>query len=633
MIQIGQIALLLSIPLAVMLIIGCLMHREEGDENAYRAYIYSCTSVIFILHTISFLVLMRAHLLSDLSVTNIISNTHSTQPMVSKIVGLWGNHEGSMLLWQWVLSLYTYSILFTRKLPSSLLYKTLMHQSILSLFFTTYIMVTSNPYLQISYNRLVDGMELNPILQDIVLSIHPPLVYAGYIGLSIPMSLTISNLLLKNNYYKGWLYYVKLYNTISWIFLTIGIFLGSWWAYYELGWGGWWFWDPVENASLMPWIISSALMHCVLSANKSNTLVKWTVVLSLSSFYSSILGTFFVRSGFLDSVHSFSSDNNRGYFILTLLILLFLYMAFIYSFYIRYLSPNYIVSIVSREGLIMLNQFFFVSMYFIVAVGTFYPVIYTMISGKGITIGPSFYNQAMVPIVLPYIVLMGITSYLGWKKRQTIHDTELVKHILFFIGLLIGTSFLLYLLNYKGPIVLYIFTPVLLWSLISTTKPMLTAESKQSMAMVLSHMGVIMFLAAVTIWHCFHEEKHLIMYPGEQLHINGLDYILRGVNVIKGPNYESFYGSFTLMKDGYVVGCLFPEKRYYYVQDFYTSKVDIHSNLLCDAHAIIGDGSIITGWEISIYLYTFMSWIWASCLVLVVSGLIIMWRHMHNQNY
>lgn len=635
MIQIGQIALLLSIPLLIILIIGCFIYQRYEKDDVYRTYIHHCVSLIFVLHTVSFLILVRAHLLSDLSVTNIITNTHSTQPMIYKIVGLWGNHEGSMLLWQWVLSLYTYSILFARKLPGPLLCKTLMHQSILNIFFIAYILITSNPYIQIPYNRIIDGMELNPILQDIVLSIHPPLVYAGYIGLSLPMTLTMSNLLLKNLYYKEWLYYIKLYNTISWIFLTIGIFLGSWWAYYELGWGGWWFWDPVENASLMPWIISSALMHCILASKTSNALTRWTVILSLASFYSSILGTFFVRSGFLDSVHSFSSDNNRGHFILTLLVLLLLYSIYIYIYYAGYILTNPISSIITKEGLILLNQFFFVSMYLIVAIGTFYPVIYTIITNKGITIGPSFYNQALIPVVLPYIILMAITSYVLWNKNLDLllYRQSIKGYLLFFIGILTGTTALLFLLDYEGPVALYIYMPVLIWSAFYITKALFTRKVMESTAATISHIGVILFLAAVTIWHCFHEEKHLIMHPGEQLRINGLDYILRDVNVIKGPNYESFYGSFVLLKDGYIVGCLFPEKRYYYVQDFYTSKVDIHSNILCDAHVIIGDGSIITGWEISIYLYTFMSWIWASCFILVASGFIIMWRHMHDQKY
>lgn len=623
MLQLAQISFFLTIPLLLVLVTVCCLYKKEEDEHVCRAFIYSLVSLIFILNTLSFMVLVQAHVLCDYSVTNVATNSHSTQPMIYNIIGLWGNHEGSMLLWQWILSVYTYSIIYARRIPINILRKTLMVQSILNIYFILYIYITSNPYIQIPFNRLIEGVELNPILQDIVLSIHPPLVYAGYIGLSIPMSITIGYLTQGHLHFGIWLYYIKLYNTISWLFLTVGIFLGSWWAYYELGWGGWWFWDPVENASLMPWILSTALMHSIIAAKKTGTHTKWTIVLSLFSFYSSVIGTFFVRSGFLDSVHSFSSDNNRGYFILALLVVLLIYIGYTYHKYSKHTDNKELTSIISNDGLILINQLFFACFYVVVAIGTFYPIIHNLFFSTSITIGPSFYNQILVPIAIPSVVLMCIATYLRWQGNLVFQfynkDSAILLHT--YIGIMLSTTLSLYMLDYNGPIILYLCLPILLWAFFSILKSIMSKNSTHNSTAAIAHLGVVVLVSSIALWYCFQKEKHFILSTGDKIRLGDYVYMLQGVNIIKGPNYDASYGSFIVTKKNVIVGMLFPEKRYYSVQDFYASKVDIQSSMLNDIHIMIGDGSIFTGWEISLYIYLFMPFLWISAFIFIIAAI------------
>jgi cytochrome c-type biogenesis protein CcmF len=635
LIQIANIISLLNVTLLLLIIIGTYAYKNIYSNSYVISILYVVVSMYFMYNTVLFVLLIITHIQSDVSVVNAFTNTHSTQPILYRIIGLWGNHEGSMLLWEWILSLYTYTILFLRKLPIQLLKHTVLAQSILNMFFLLFIITTSSPYLQIIYNRILEGTELSPILQDIVLSIHPPLVYAGYIGLSVPLSITIGYLRTYSIHIKQWIYYIQLYNTISWSFLTIGIFLGSWWAYYELGWGGWWFWDPVENASLMPWILSTSLMHSIQATKKTHVLAKWTVILATLCFYSSIIGTFFVRSGFLDSVHSFTSDTHRGYYILTILIILCLYLIYVYITYSKYIELKYTYSLFSKEGLILLNQFYFVSFYLIVAIGTFYPIVYNTLSNKSITIGPSFYNQALIPITLPFILLLSYTSYINWygvRDINPIKKEDLRRSVLYFIGINIGIISLMFIINYNGPIVLYIYLPSLTLALLYIIIGIIKKHKQWSAGATLGHIGVIVLLLSITLWYVNNEEKHLIMHPGDQVAINDNAYILRGVDVIRGPNYESYYASFLVCKSNEVIGVLFPEKKYYYVQDFYASKVDINSNILQDLHAIIGNGGTHSGWEISIYLYSNMSWIWFSS-VFMVTGAILTLLHKKRKKH
>lgn len=615
----GHYMSLTAILLLIIIIIQSILYKKE-NKKSYKISIEIIISVYFILITFSFLLLLKSHILSDLSIMNVINNTHSKQPLIYKICALWGNHEGSMLLWCWILSVYTYSTLFLRKINIELLRHTIITQSFINLFFLLFTLLTSNPFLQVFY-RSIEGKELNPILQDIVLVIHPPFVYLGYLGLSIPFALTIAFLIKQRNNTNIWLYYVHIYNTISWCFLTFGIFLGSWWAYYELGWGGWWFWDPVENASLMPWILSTALLHTTISTKKTKTLTKTTIYLSLFTFYSSILGTFFVRSGLVDSVHSFASDSNRGLLIFIFISILSIYCISLLIKHTRYIKYENILEIFSKEGLILLNQFFFISFYITVLIGTFYPTLHFYFLKESITVGPSFYNQILIPILVPFFILMNTTLYLHWNSLKKFNIKLHTNEIIYIIGTIIGIYIFLYLESYHRFNILLLFIPLLIWSIIKHLKSIVFNKEKKSYSMIFSHFGVTIFISSVLLWYCLHKESHQIMFPGDRYQLDNYQYIFKGINIIKGPNYDAFYGSFLILKENIVVGILFPEKRHYLIQNFYASKVDIHSNLLYDVHAIIGDGNLYTGWTTSFYTYPFLSWIWISSLFLIIGGI------------
>nr|AGH24299.1 heme lyase [Reclinomonas americana ATCC 50633] len=621
----GHSLLFLGIILLVIILYRSLLYKKE-QKYSYKIFMQIIISIYFIVITIAFLSLLKEHLYTNLSITNVINTTHSKQPLIYKICALWGNHEGSMLLWCWILSIYTFSILFLRKLTIELSRNIFIIQNIINIFFLLYIILTSNPYLQVLY-RSIEGKELNPILQDIVLSIHPPLIYIGYLGLSIPFSLTFAYLLTNMKHTQIWLYYIRLYNLIAWCFLTFGIFLGSWWAYYELGWGGWWFWDPVENASLMPWLLSTALLHTIICTQKSLTLLKTTIFLSFFSFYSSLLGTFFVRSGLIDSVHSFASDSNRGLFILLIMILFFFLFIYIFIQNKKYLFYKNIFNLFSKEGIISLNQFYFVSFYIILLIGTFYPTIYYFLYHKSITIGPSFYNQILIPITIPFFIFMILSLYLNWQSSKNRNKKIIsLSEFIFIMTFILGTIYYIYSQDYSRFYILYLILPILVWSILKHIKLLKEINKNVSIPMLTSHFGVTIFIFAVLFWYSFHQESHQILYPGEKFKLNVYEYIFKGINVIKGPNYDAFYGSFTIVKNNNIVGILFPEKRHYFIQDFYASKVDIQSNFFYDIHAIIGDGNLYTGWATSFYTYPFLSWIWIAGFFFILGAIFSIYK-------
>nr|NP_044789.1 heme lyase [Reclinomonas americana]AAD11904.1 heme lyase [Reclinomonas americana] len=620
----GHFLIIIAIFLLIIIFFKSFFYNKQ-NKIIYKNQIQILISIYFFILTLSFFSLLESHLFSNISIINILNSTHSKQPLIYKICALWSNHEGSMLLWCWILSIYTYSLLFLRKLTIDFFRSTILIQSLINLFFLFFILFTSNPFLQI-IDRFLDGKQLNPILQDIVLSIHPPLVYLGYLGFSIPFSLTIAYLFNHSKETQAWLFYIQKYNLISWCFLTFGIFLGSWWAYYELGWGGWWFWDPVENASLMPWILSTALLHSILNTKKSNTLTKTTIYLSFFCFYSSLLGTFFVRSGLIDSVHSFASDSNRGQFIFCFLFFLFLIFIYLILKYNKYIFSKDIRNLFSKEGLISLNQFFFISFYIIILIGTFYPTIHYFFFKQSITIGPSFYNQMIIPILVPFFIFMISSLYFHWESIKIKKIFFSTKELLFIFCFSTAIFSFLFFENYQRFYILYLFIPFLVWSILKHFYSFFIFKKYNSFSMLISHFGVTIFILSVLLWYCFYKESHQIMYPGDRHFFNHYEYIFKGINLIKGPNYDAFYGSFLILKNNTINGTLFPEKRHYYIQDFYASKVDIHSNFFDDVHAIIGDGNLYTGWSTSFYVYPFLSWIWFAGFLLVLGGLVSIFK-------
>jgi cytochrome c-type biogenesis protein CcmF len=562
---------------------------------------HTLVNLVFLLVSISFCGLLYTHINLDFSVLNTVKHSHSTQPMLYIICSIWGNHEGSMLLWCFILTFYSF-ILNLISLENKEKFLSILSSFIA--FFLVFTLLTSNPFLQTTY-RYLEGKELNPILQDFILAIHPPFIYLGYLGLSICFILQLTKLADTKEVSLLW---IKKFALISWIFLTVGIALGSWWAYYELGWGGWWFWDPVENASLLPWIVATALVHSIQYS--------WIKRLAFLGFFSSVLGTFFVRSGLIESVHSFASDRHKGIFIaIFLMYLLILHFYYSGSSNASQSSPTKPFSL---KGLILLNHFFFLAYYVIIILGTFYPVIYSILFNKSITIEPSFYNELIIIVTLPLIVIMNLRENIS--KKQCFHLGVILLCIMLITEL--------YFNSISWTTNAYLI--VSFWSIY-----LLFYNYKNYLSIKFAHLGFILLSISIAGWYALKHEIHKVLYPGDIIMIDDYNIIFRGINSIIGPNYNSLFANYLITHKNTIIGVMFPEKRHYLVQDLYTTKVDIESNLLLDYQIIIGDGNIYSGWSTSIYYYPLISGLWCSTMLLVLGASIALYKNknkIYNKN-
>nr|YP_007890629.1 heme lyase [Jakoba bahamiensis]AGH24123.1 heme lyase [Jakoba bahamiensis] len=598
----------------------------------------------FIFLTICIFCLFYGYLHTEFSVYSIYLNDSSFLPLFYKFSALWSNHEGSMLLWCWVLSAIIYSCLFWEKCTDEFKYLTIWVLSIISFLFEIYTFSYSNPFQRIEF-RVLEGSELLPILQDPVLIIHPPIIYIGYLLLSIPFSLFFvwAYLVLykkiswdtEQYFFLQWVRYCSLYTLLSASFLTFGIALGSWWAYYELGWGGWWFWDPVENASLLPWISSIILIHLLLGAHSR----KWFRILSYHfsflSFFISLFGTFLVRSGILESVHSFVSDSSRGYFLLLMILFfLLLYLIFVTNLTVR--TRSYNLGVLSQLNLyrwpdsLFLSFFYLILFLFIILWGMFYSlfqkVFYFFSSSiSNITIGPEYYNNSISLFLWSFLFFLGISS-------NRLSYFCILRAIVFS-----GVISLCFYLFFSDRILLTLFDSLDLYFCLYVFYILIENMTASSIRvqMFLSHFFITLFIFFVKLWSLCSVEFHEYIRPGDKIYIsNSLELLFRGCNLFRGPNYETLQANFLLLGGGALFnGFLFPEKRHYFHQDFYSSKVDIITNPLYDLQVLIGDGHLYQGWSMSFYYYPFMLLIWISCFGVVISFLVSFfykWRTTYN---
>ena len=578
------------------------------------SYVIILPKFYFLLINFIFFILIYSYIVSDFSIINVIENSHISLPILYKISGLWSNHEGSIFLWLWVLSLYSFILsLFIKESNKLILSKVIITQTYINIFFIIFILFTSNPILRINFLSLT-GTELNPILQDPGLVIHPPFLYLGYLGFSIPFCYTIV-LLKEKIIYSKYFWQIKIFVLISWIFLTFGIFLGSWWAYHELGWGGWWFWDPVENISLLPWLISTTLLHSFLIVKKNKSFILSTYILLLLAYILSITGTFFVRSGLLASVHSFATDIFRATFIF-----IFIIFIIIFSFFrIKYYYLNNIKSInsffnISKENFIFYNIFIFIVITICIFIGTYSPTFFVYFLERQVSIGQNYYNNIIIPLLPFFIAIMGISPYLNWSK-SSISKSKLNNYFLY--GFLIAIAILIsYYLNFINIIILLLST----WLIISLLY--LIILIKKFNAMIISHLAVGFFIIAVIITSFFEESLIQLIKPGDNILFKDYHVILRSLNQIIGPNFNSIYGEFVMLDENFkVLSVLFPEKRLYFINNIFTSKSVIHSNFLHDFYILLGDGNINSGWYSRIMYKPGMMILWTSFLLLVIGGL------------
>ena len=631
--ELGHILVIITFVISTMQCCYWLYNLKYTNIDVVRV-LQKGSLINFLFIFLSFLILTYSFITSDFSLLIVSNNSHTLKPLIYKISGVWGNHEGSLLLWVLILSAFTFFVSFKDSINSKLLASIIGVQTVILSLFLAFILFTSNPFERVDEIPL-DGRGLNPLLQDPGLALHPPMLYIGYVGLSVSFSFAVAAL-ITGEINKDWARQMRPWIAIAWSALTIGIALGSWWAYYELGWGGWWFWDPVENASFMPWLVATELLHCVRILEKKLIFINWTILLSILAFSFSLLGTFIVRSGLLTSVHAFASDPSRGVFILIILgisigVPLILYTIKSSSFNEE--KNNF--DIVSKESAILVNNLFLTTATLTVLIGTLYPLFLDAINGNKVSIGPAYYNATFAPIMAPVVFLMAIAPFLNWKKYT---DKNLIKKIIFLSAVTFLGGILLYLIEDKsifaltcGSLSIWLFTGVIT-DLISkireakvklqNIKQIFFFISKINLGIHVAHIGVAIFLAGVTGEQFYKSEYNVIKKVGDIINIGTKSLKFDKIENIDGPNYNSLMATFTLYENNKFISKLRPEKRFYTNEKSQTTEAAILSDFWGDTYLVLGEGDNKRGWSLRIYSNPLVSWIWAGAFFMAVGGIL-----------
>jgi len=590
------------------------------QKNSKLKFITIATIGLLVSSIISFFSLMYAHIVSDFSVLNVFQNSHTTKPMLYKISGMWGNHEGSMLLWILVLTIFNYFIFkFYKKNNSKFVSKILETQAFIAIGFILFTIITSNPFERIIPAQ-ENGLGFNPILQDPALAIHPPLLYIGYVGLSAAFSTGVATLKLNDNEKIPWHIYMKPFVITAWTFLTIGIALGSIWAYYELGWGGWWFWDPVENASFMPWLLATALLHSLIIVERKKSLQTWALLLSILAFLLSVIGTFLVRSGILTSVHTFALDPSRGIYILLFTAVLGIYALMLFwTKSQKYFDNNYF-AFFSKEGSILVNNVLMVVVCATVFLGTIYPLLIEALTSNKISVGEPFYNSTVIPIIVPAILVMGVGPLLSWTKEDKLKIFKKIFPSILFTGIMTILIFLFYQ-SYSA---IGIMGIILAFWIISNNLLMIFKKNRNySTSMIISHLGVGLLILGITGSSVWQIEKITKMQIEDQIKIEKYTIVFEKIDEIKGANYVALQGNFLVYdEEKNVITKLKPQNRFYPITNNFTTEASIHTNLLRDLYIVLGDGNLKDGWVVKFYYNPLVVWIWIGALVIFFGGII-----------
>ena len=568
---------------------------------------------------LSFALLIYSHIISDFSVLNVFQNSHTTKPLLYKISGVWGNHEGSLLLWILVLTIFNYFIFkLYNNSNSNFISKTLETQALITIGFILFSILTSNPF-QKTFPEQSNGLGFNPILQDPALAIHPPLLYIGYVGFSAAFSIGVAVLSLEDSQKIPWYNYMKSFVLSAWTFLTIGIALGAIWAYYELGWGGWWFWDPVENASFMPWLIGTALLHSLIIVEKRKSLKAWVLLLSILAFLLSVIGTFLVRSGILTSVHTFALDPSRGIYILIFTAILGGYSLILFGKKSKkYFDTDYF-SLFSKEGSILINNVLMVVVCATVFLGTIYPLIIEAFTNKKISVGEPYFNSTTIPIMIPAILVMGVGPLLSWNKEKKL---KIFKKIFPSILVTIVMTALTFSI-YQSYSFIGIIGIILAFWIISNNIILFIKKSKNySSGMLVAHLGIGLLILGVTGSSNWQEEKITRLKINSSTQINKYSIIFKEINEITGPNYLAIRANFAFYdKNKSLIGNLKPENRYYPISNTFTTEASIHTNLSRDLYIVLGEGNLNDGWVVKVYHNPLVIWIWIGAFVIFIGGI------------
>ena len=610
---IGYYSLFLG--LFVSLLIVFFSVKNFKNSKIISANILSFTFLQFFLVVISFLCLIISFVLSDFSNETVFNNSHSTKPLFYKIAGTWGNHEGSLLLWLFVLTFFIFIfILKTKNQPIKYKLLTLIFQQIIIIGFFFFLIKTSNPFNHL-YPTPNEGLGLNPILQDPALAIHPPILYLGYVGSSIIFSSALAATSL-NLVSKKWASHIKSWILISWFFLTIGILLGSIWAYYELGWGGFWFWDPVENVSLMPWLALTTLLHCILVLERKSILSSWVIILSIATFTLSMCGTFLVRSGILNSVHTFANDPERGLFILIFLfVLIFLSLFIFFFFHKNEKKTSHSFSWLSKETSILVNNWFMMYFLSVVLIGTVYPIFLDVMISKKISVGPPFYNKLIIPFLVPFLLMMAI----GPKLKWTISKLQDKKYLISLLVISITLAYLI-LKNFNQSILINTVLVSSAFYLFFISLRDFFVKKNRNISQNIAHFGFSLLILSILFNNLFSSETITNLKVGETFENSDTKIVFESVNQKQEKNYKSIIANFTIYNSNGDKDKLSPELRIYNQPIIVTSEADIKTTIMKDKFIVFNLVQNQEFFNVRYQVKPFMLWIWLSVILISIGG-------------
>jgi cytochrome c-type biogenesis protein CcmF len=632
--EIGHFLLWLALGVSIVMGTLPLVGAARGNR-AWMGIVRPCAYALLVLVGLAYVCLAASFVMHDFSVLNVASNSNSGLPLPYRIAASWGSHEGSMLLWVLMLSIWTGAVArFSKELPLPVVARTLAVMGLISFGFLLFLLLTSNPFDRL-FPVPSDGRDLNPLLQDPGMVFHPPLLYMGYVGFSVAYAFAISAL-IGGNLDATWARWTRPWTTAAWAFLTVGIALGSWWAYYELGWGGWWFWDPVENASFMPWLVGTALIHSLAVTEKRGSFKSWTVLLAILAFSLSLLGTFLVRSGVLSSVHAFATDPRRGLFILAFLTVAVGASLTLYAWRAPKVGLGARFALVSRETALLGNNVLLLVAMGAVLLGTLYPLLLDALGMGKISVGPPYFDAVFMPLMAPTVFLMGIGPLARWKEASL---PDLARRLRWAAGIsvvvAVATGWLAGRISFAATIGLFMaywIVATLLTDLYERLHPAGSSWSeaprrarqlpRAMVGMMIAHLGVAAFCIGVSMVMTYQVERDVKMAIGDSTTVNGYTFTFRGTREVPGPNYMATQGLIEVTHNGNRLRDMRPEKRVYRVQNNPMTEAAIATGFTRDLYVSLGEPVGGGDWIVRVYVKPFIDWIWGGCLIMALGGVL-----------
>ncbi|HYR75653.1 MAG TPA: heme lyase CcmF/NrfE family subunit [Pyrinomonadaceae bacterium] len=629
--EIGQFALILALMLAVTQATLPLIGAARGIPQFVNVA-RPAAQAQFIFVAIAFACLAYSFISNDFSVLNVATNSNSLLPLQYRLAATWGSHEGSLLLWVFMLTIWMVAVtLFSNHLPAEMVARVLSVMAVISTGFLLFLLLTSNPFVR-QFPVPPDGRDLNPLLQDPAMVAHPPMLYMGYVGFCVAFAFAVAAL-ISGRLDATWARWSRPWTTVAWMFLTCGIALGSFWAYYELGWGGWWFWDPVENASFMPWLVGTALIHSLAVTEKRGGFKSWTVLLAITAFSLSLLGTFLVRSGVLTSVHAFATDPRRGIFILIFLTLVIGGSLALYAWRAKQVGLGSKFDVVSRESFLLTNNVLLIVAAGSVLLGTLYPLFIDALNLGKLSVGPPYFNSVFVPLMAPAMFLIGVGPIARWKHVK-LPELAVRLRWAFMISVLTGILLPFVIGGWKWRaslglvLAFWIVATVVqnIWSRVRTTTGGLSflgklkAPPRSYYGMQLAHLGVAVFIAGVTVVTNYQSEKDVKMNIGDTVNVAGYQFRLNNLAKIQGPNYQAVRADIEVTSDGSPVAMMHPEKRAFTAAQNVTTETAIDRSILRDLYLSLGDEVGGGAWTVRVYHKPLVNWIWGGALLMAIGG-------------